>query len=111
MNPDPEWLRRMADAEDACGSVSVGGLAADLGLYQENQMAVRAKFRCVENQVPEGGNSNKIRLDAVIDGSEENKQFFRYTPSGSINFGCTNDAATAQFEVGKDYYVDFTPAA
>lgn len=27
-----EWLRRMADAEDRCESVSVGGLAHDLGL-------------------------------------------------------------------------------
>ena len=35
---DPEWLKRMADAEDDAGSVSVGGLAVELGLY-ENQCA------------------------------------------------------------------------
>lgn len=28
---DREWLRRMADAEERCESISVGGLAADLG--------------------------------------------------------------------------------
>jgi transcriptional regulator with XRE-family HTH domain len=30
---DAEWLRRMAELEDRCESVSVGGLAADVGLY------------------------------------------------------------------------------
>lgn len=32
--PTEDWLRRAAEAEDAAGSVSVGGLAADLGLNQ-----------------------------------------------------------------------------
>lgn len=31
---DAEWLRRMAALEDRCESVSVGGLAVDVGLYQ-----------------------------------------------------------------------------
>lgn len=35
MTRDEKWIRRMADAEDRCPSVSVGGLAADLGLYRE----------------------------------------------------------------------------
>ena len=29
-----EWLRRMADAEDRCESVAVGGLAHDLGMLR-----------------------------------------------------------------------------
>lgn len=29
-----EWLRRMADLEDSCGAVSVGGLAHELGLLE-----------------------------------------------------------------------------
>jgi hypothetical protein len=32
MNAD--WLRKMADAEDKCRSVSVGGLAVELGMHQ-----------------------------------------------------------------------------
>ena len=28
------WLRQMADAEDRCGAVSVGGLAVDLGVLR-----------------------------------------------------------------------------
>lgn len=31
---DREWLRRMADAEEGCASISVGGLAADLGMVR-----------------------------------------------------------------------------
>jgi HTH-type transcriptional regulator, competence development regulator len=30
--PGAEWLRRMADAEDQCESISVGGLAQELGV-------------------------------------------------------------------------------
>lgn len=32
--PSREWLRRMADAEDRCESVAVGGLAADVGMFE-----------------------------------------------------------------------------
>ncbi len=38
---------------------------------------------------------------------EENKKFFRYTPSGQISIGTLNPAAWQQFELGKEYYVDF----
>lgn len=31
---DAEWLRRMAELEDRCESVTVGGLAVDAGLYR-----------------------------------------------------------------------------
>lgn len=31
--PSREWLERMANLEDEAGSISVGGLASDLGLY------------------------------------------------------------------------------
>lgn len=32
--PNHEWLRRMADAEDQCASIAVGGLAEELGMFQ-----------------------------------------------------------------------------
>lgn len=32
--PNPDWLRRMAEAEDRCESISVGGLAADTGAFR-----------------------------------------------------------------------------
>lgn len=71
-------------------------------------MAVRAKFK-VTNIEPNGEVVN-IVLNPVIDGSEENKEFFKWTPGGQINLGCCNPAATEQFKVGKEYYIDFTPA-
>ena len=30
--PRPEWLREMAEFEDSCRSISVGGMAADFGI-------------------------------------------------------------------------------
>lgn len=70
-------------------------------------MTVRAKFKCTYKDPGEEGN---ITLEAVIDGSEENKSFFHYTPSGMVRLGIVNPAAFSQFEPGKEYYLDFTKA-
>ena len=74
-------------------------------------MSVRAKFKC-ESIVGNDQNANlkDIKLVAVIDGSAENKAFFKWTPSGQISVSCVNPEANKQFEIGKEYYVDFTPA-
>jgi transcriptional regulator with XRE-family HTH domain len=32
--PNSDWLRRMADEEDRCVSVAVGGLAQELGMFE-----------------------------------------------------------------------------
>ena len=69
---------------------------------------VRAKFKCVDKSGSE--NDTQIKLEAVTSGSEENKTFFKYTPSGQISMGTINKEAAAQFEVGKEYYIDFSPA-
>ncbi|MCC7066809.1 MAG: helix-turn-helix domain-containing protein [Planctomycetes bacterium] len=42
-----QWLRRMADLEDSCGSISVGGLAQDLGMLKarrETNVVARTAF-------------------------------------------------------------------
>jgi hypothetical protein len=70
---------------------------------------VRSKFT-VTNIDPEHGGVT-IKLTAVTSGSPENAQFFAYTPSGAISLSTVNTNASAQFEVGKEYYVDFTPAS
>lgn len=44
-------------------------------------------------------------FSAVTSGSEENKQYFAYTPSGSLNVGSFVDDL---FEPGKEYYLDIT---
>ena len=43
MPVDREWLRRMADAEDRCRSVSVGGLAHDLGSLYKYERRIMEK--------------------------------------------------------------------
>jgi hypothetical protein len=51
-----------------------------------------------------------IKLNPVMSGSDENEKFYRYSPSGSIELGTVNEEAAKQFEIGKEYYVDFNPA-
>lgn len=65
---------------------------------------VRAKFTCT------GNTNGVVTMQPVFSGSEENKTFWKYTPGGSITLSITNPDAVNQFEVGKEYYVDFTPA-
>ena len=65
---------------------------------------VRAKFTAYEVNTSTG----VIKLTPVVSGSEENKQFFSWTPFGNIEMGTINPEAIKQFEVGKEYYVDFT---
>lgn len=67
-------------------------------------MSVRAKFTCERND------NGVVTMRPVYQGSEENKTFWSYTPGGQITLSITNPEAIKQFEVGKEYYVDFTPA-
>lgn len=39
--PSREWLKKMADTEDACGSISVGGLASEMGMLRERERDCR----------------------------------------------------------------------
>jgi hypothetical protein len=68
---------------------------------------VRAKFSVIEKSP---GDKGLVTLMAVYSGSEENKKFFELTPNGRISLDTVNPEVFAQFELGKEYYVDFTPA-
>ena len=68
---------------------------------------VRAKFKVSSLTQTEHGET--IKLEPVRDGSEENKEFFKWTPAGQIEIGTVNSEAAKEFEVGKEFYVDFTP--
>ena len=70
--------------------------------------SVRAKFKVVSVTAHEGGVSS-VKLQPVTNGSDENKEFFKYTPFGSIEMGTINPAAASQFNPGSEMYVDFTP--
>lgn len=52
-----------------------------------------------------------VKLRPVVGGgSEENAKFYEATPAGQIELGTINAEAAAQFELGAEYYVDFTKA-
>lgn len=40
----------------------------------------------------------------------ENRAFWDATPSGSLQLGVVNQEAWQHFALGKEYYLDFTPA-
>lgn len=77
-------------------------------------MNVRAKFIC-NSKIPSGSQTT-VYLNAVYsnrDGTraEENKAFTDATPAGQIAITIANDKpALEAFEMGKAYYLDFTPA-
>lgn len=70
-------------------------------------MSVKAKFYCVE--IAKTVNGGKVRLQAVCRG-EDNKKWASYTPSGVIDLTILNEVAVAEFDVGEEYFVTFTPA-
>jgi hypothetical protein len=74
---------------------------------------VRAKFVCVEKTL-KGSQpcqvTAKVVLNPVVTGSVENEWFYSATPAGQINLEVVNPGAAGQFAVGKEYYIDFTPA-
>jgi hypothetical protein len=98
---------------------------------QEIQM-VRAKFRVEAIEIthqsgyPEKTADGKVDYSKPVtremrtikaspvfgngDPSHENTKFWQATPSGRVELGTVNAEAAAIFEVGKEYYVDFTPA-
>jgi len=95
-------------------------------------VAVTAKFTCtgyttsLQTTYPhkkEDGTTDASRPESVEmrsvkfapvyannDPKHENSKFWNYTPMGSIDLGTINPGAWQHFEIGKEYYVDFSPA-
>lgn len=81
-------------------------------------MAVRAKMRCTRVSPATAGGWAKevsqvdVTLQAVYGSGDDdsNKEWSQYTPSGEVKLCITNASAYKQFEIGKAYFVDFTPA-
>jgi len=68
-----------------------------------------AKFK-VGSTTNFGNNNVRAALSPVVQGSEENKSFSMYTPSGSIELHITNPDALDFFEPAGEYYVEFKKA-
>ena len=76
---------------------------------------VRCKMMCEKIEHRPTSNPEdvyvQVSLRAVYnDGDKENANWAKYTPSGQIGLAITNPSAIDAFEIGKFYYVDFTPA-
>jgi hypothetical protein len=91
-------------------------------------MSVRAKFKVdaikrAMSTVPKPGADGKtewvpgevhsIEMSPVYgkgDPAHENTKFWQASPSGSLVLGTVNQSAAEQFELGAEYYIDFTKA-
>lgn len=69
---------------------------------------VRAKFRCTDVQPQEDGSLQTASFLPVTSGSKENEQFFKLTPGGNILLSVVSPSVSNEFEVGAEYFVDFT---
>lgn len=75
-------------------------------------MITRCKFKCdsVSKQKhwdKEKGFLHTVKMSPVMSGSEENKEFWAASPSGSFELGCIH---ADLFEPGKEYYIDISEA-
>jgi hypothetical protein len=70
---------------------------------------VRAKFFVQEiTRRAHNPNGVEVTLSAVSRG-KDNTEWASYTPSGQIKMTILNEVASSQFELGDEFYVDFTP--
>lgn len=70
---------------------------------------IKAKFKCISTSTDLGDTT--VQLEPVMDGSEENKSFARYTPNGKLEMDISEGTPAADFfEEGKEYYLTFNPA-
>lgn len=76
---------------------------------------VRAKFRCQAIQHLTTSSPGDVAAHLTFfpvyeDGSGQNASWSKYTPNGKLEMTITNPAAIEAFELGKAYFLDFTPA-
>ena len=72
---------------------------------------VRAKFYCaskIEQVYPKGAPVCSYVFYPVTLGNGENKALFEAIPTGKLELASANDHL---FEIGKEYYLDFSPSA
>lgn len=70
---------------------------------------ILAKFK-VGSVTDYGNNNEGVNMTPVTSGSEENKSFSMYTPSGKIEMHISNPEACKTFLPGEEWYVEFRKA-
>lgn len=74
-----------------------------------SKTTVRAKFHC--NSIEQTEWNTNVKMNVVFGNEGENKDFNDATPSGDLTIGIHGKVPAAGFfEVGKDYYLDFSKA-
>ena len=78
-------------------------------------MSVRAKFRVdsikkYPHYEKSKGPIYEVEMRPVYGDTEENKKFYSSTPSGEIKISGVSAEVAANWELGEEYYVDFTKA-
>lgn len=71
--------------------------------------STRLKFKVTQRTEYE--ESTSVTMDAVFQGSQENEQFWKYTPSGQLTFSTCNKQAVAEMSPGSEFYIDLTLSA
>ncbi len=51
-----------------------------------------------------------VQLTPVTGGSEENEKFYAWTPGGYLTLSTVNLAIAKELVIGKEFYLDLTPA-
>lgn len=84
--------------------------------------SVRAKFTCtsIKRQMSyhwnistcehEGREIRTVTLIPSSGNSDENKRFWNASPAGTLELGMINLEAAEAFDIGKEYYLDISPA-
>lgn len=83
-------------------------------------MTVRCKFKCISAETQDkslwdethqehigDGPAYAYKFQVVYGGSPENDRFFSSTPGGTLEISAVRKQ---EFEVGKEYYLDLSPA-
>lgn len=71
-------------------------------------MNVIAKFVCT-SVTPTTGEQKVVKAVPVIDGSEENKSFSRWTTSGSLEMFISDETQAGDFFTpGEEFYMTFS---
>lgn len=73
-------------------------------------MALRAKMRLSTVIANSYGGVKAIFHCEYDQKAEEDKSFFKATPSGMAEYVIDNPGASSQLVIGKSYYFDITPA-
>lgn len=80
-----------------------------------NNPTLRCKLRVVEVLASKDSNGaveqERVKLQAVINNTPENKEWSRWTPSASFEIWISNPEAFGKLSRDHEFFVDFTPAA